>query len=241
MTDEELRPEEDLRHVMNGLLSTLSHDLRTPLSAIAGWLFLLESDKLDADAKKRALAKIRANVKDQVQLIDDVALLSRSRTGHLQMYPTLISPLGPLETALANVRPAAIAGAIDLKPIKVIQTGEVMADEERLLRVFEILLSHAIKTTPSGGNIDTSVSVRDQYVEITLSDDGKGVSQVDLPYLFDAFRKEENAEGSAYPGAERSLMLARALVEKQGGLLHASSRGLALGTTFTLQMPIVHA
>ena len=221
---------------MNALLSTLSHDLRTPLSTITGWLFLLESDKLDTVAKKRALDKIRANIAEQVRLIDDVLLLSCGMTGHLQVDLSLISPLDPLERAMDKLRPTAVAGSVSLLPATLRESGKVVADAELLRRVFEILLLHALKTTQEGGAIETAVGVRDGSVEITISDNGKGVSAAALPYLFDAFHKDENAPASAYPGAERNLMLARTLVERQDGQLQASSRGPGLGTTFTLRM-----
>lgn len=241
MTAEKLPPVEDLRQVMNGLLSTLSHDLRTPLSTITGWLFMLESDKLDAVAKKRALDKIRTNIADQVRLIDDVLLLSSSMTGHLHVDASPISPLAPLNGAMEKLRATAVAGSVDLPPATVSASGKIMADGELLRRVFEILLLHALKTTQQGGTIETAIGVRDGNVEITIADNGKGLSPAALPYLFDAFSKAENASGSAYPGAERNLMLARTLVEIQGGQLQASSRGPGLGTTFTLRMPCLDA
>ena len=227
--------------MMNGLLSSLSHDLRTPLSTINGWLFVLDSDKLDAVAKKRALDKMRANIEDQVRLIDDVLLLSRSMTGHLVLDAALISPLVPLGLAMENLRATAVAGSISLPPAKVSEDGNIMADSELLRRVFEILFLHALKTTPAGGAIETAVGVRDEHVEITISDNGKGLIPSDLASLFDAFRKAQSESGGAYPGAERNLMLAKMLVEYQQGRLHATSRGPGLGTTFTLRLPRMDA
>lgn len=232
---------EDYREVMNGLLSGLSHDLRTPLSTINGWLFVLDSDKLDTAAKKRALDKMRANIEDQVRLIDDVLLLSRSMTGHLVVDAALISPLTPLEIAMEKLRATAVAGSVSLPLTMVRENCEIMADGELLGRVFEILLFHALKTTPVGGQVETAISVGDDHVEITISDNGKGLSPTDLAFLFDAFRHVENKSGGAYPGAERNLMLAKALVEKQNGQLQASSRGIGLGTTITVRMPCVGA
>ena len=230
---------DDFRQVMHGLLAGLSHDLRTPLSTINGWLFVLDSDKLDVAAKKRALDKMRANIENQVQLIDDVYLLSRSMTGHLVIDAALISPLAPLEIAMEKLRATAVTGSVNLPPAKVIESGKIMADGELLRRVFEILFLHALKTTPVGGTIETTVKVSDGNVEIAISDNGRGLSPNDLPFLFDAFRKEESTSGSAYPGVERNLMLANTLVRKQNGQLKATSCGPGLGTTFTLCMPCV--
>ena len=222
---------------MHALLSGLSHDLRTPLSTINGWLFVLDSDKLDATAKTRALTKMRANIEVQVRLIDDVLLLSRGMTGHLTLDAILISPCGPLEVAMEKLRATAVAGAVNMFSAEVGDICKITADADLLQRVFEILIFHAVNTTPAGGTIETAVQARPDHVEITICDSGKGLSPTELTSLFDAFRKTEGEAGSAYPGAERNLMLARMLVEKQGGQLTVASPGRGLGTTFTLRMP----
>ena len=240
-TNEKLLPEEDLRRLMHGLLSGLSHDLRTPLSTINGWLYVLDSDKLDATARKRALAKMRANIEEQVRLIDDVLLLSRSISGHLVVDAALISPVAPLEAAMENLQTTAVAASVSLAPAKVRDSVNISADAELLRRVFEILIFHGLKTTPAGGAIETAVAVQENHVEIAISDTGKGLSPPQIAALFDAFGIAESESGSAYPGAERNLMLAKMLVEKQGGQLNASSSGPGLGTTFTLRMPCVNA
>lgn len=234
MMDDHASEIEDLQHLMNGLLSTLSHDLRTPLSAITGWLYLLESEKLDAAAKKRALEKIRANVDEQVRLIDDILLLSRSKTGHLTLDPAVILPDAPLFAALEKVRPAAIAAKVKLNATKVEQIGKVIADSEHLGRVFEILLSHAVKSTPPGGAVETAIRVQDSHIVITIADNGKGVIPAELPFVFDPFTKKNGGSGDAYAGAGRSLMLAKTLVEIQNGQLLAASPGPGLGATFTV-------
>lgn len=241
MPDENALSAADLRQLMNGLLSGLSHDLRTPLSTINGWLFVLESDQLDATTKKRALDKMRANIDEQVRLIDDVLLLSRSMTGHLVVDSAQISPLATLSLVMENLRAVAAAASVSLPAAIVNESAEVMADGQLLRRVFEILFLHALKTTPAGGAIATTLATREAHVEITITDNGKGVSPTEIPTLFDAFRRVENKFGSAYPGAERNLMLAKTLVERLHGQLHASSRGPGLGTTFTLRMPAVNA
>ena len=153
LTDEKLLPADDLRQLMHGLLSGLSHDLRTPLSTINGWLFVLDSDKLDATARKRALAKMRANIEEQVRLIDDVLLLSRSISGHLVVDATLVSPVAPLEAAMTNLLAIAGAGSVTLAPAKVSDNVNISADAELLRRVFEILIFHGLKTTPAGARL----------------------------------------------------------------------------------------
>src|SRR5258706_6370822 len=92
---------------LDGLIAMLSHDLRTPLSAIAGWLFLLESGKLDAEAQKRAVGKIKTAVEEQVQLIDDTLLLSQSEAGRLEFNAASVTASSPVAAAIASGQAAA--------------------------------------------------------------------------------------------------------------------------------------
>ena len=239
-----LSPESDLRPVMNGLLTTLSHDLRTPLSTIAGWLFMLESDKLDAAGKKRALEKIRANIQSQVRLIDDVLLLSRCMTGHLQIVAAPISPLELLNAAMENVRATATAGLVGVPSVMLGDSAMVMADEALLGRVLDILLRHAIDATPKGKAIAVAMDVQGGQVSVTIADEGNVLSADALAKLFDAFSEDDGASGRVHADDARNLMLAKMLVERQGGQLRAScgdevSEGA--GITFTLSFPSVDA
>lgn len=239
-----LSPESDLRPVMNGLLTTLSHDLRTPLSTISGWLFMLESDKLDAAGKQRALEKIRANIQSQVRLIDDVLLLSRCMTGHLQIAAAPISPLGPLQAAIENVRATATAGLVGMPTVVAGTTAMVMADEALLRRVFEILLKHVIDATPKGKSIAVAIDFSGGHVDVTISDQGNALPPDALATLFDAFCEDDGTSGRVHADDARNLMLAKMLVEHQGGQLRAScgdGRDKGVGTTFTLGFPQVDA
>src|SRR5512141_491769 len=100
---------------LDGLLGMLSHDLRTPLSAISGWLFLLESGKLDPEGQKRALAKIRASIDEQVRLIDDTLAISRGATGRLEMESAPLSVGASLEAALDAFAPHAAAKGVEVE------------------------------------------------------------------------------------------------------------------------------
>ena len=99
---------------LDGLIGMLSHDLRTPLSAISGWLFLLESGKLDAEGQRRALAKIRASVDEQVRLIDDTLAISRSATGRLEVESAPFDVGELLAAVVVAARPDANAKGVSL-------------------------------------------------------------------------------------------------------------------------------
>ena len=239
-----LSPASDLRPVMNGLLTTLSHDLRTPLSTISGWLFMLESDKLDAAGKKRALEKIRANIQSQVRLIDDVLLLSRCMTGRLEIAAAPILLHEPLNAAIESLRATAVAGLVGIPTVVTDSAVTVMADEALLRRVFEILLRHAIDATPKGKAIAVAMDSQGGQVDITIADEGNVLSTDALAKLFDAFSEDEGSSGRVHADDARNLMLAKMLVERQGGRLRAIG-GTELekdaGNTFTLSFPSIDA
>jgi diguanylate cyclase len=228
---------DSLRPLMNGLFSMLSHDLRTPLSGISAWLFLLESETLDPAARKRALAKIRTNVEEQVQLIDDALLLSRCKTGHLQLDVAPISALVPLSAAVESARPSAIAKGIDLKMAAPGQVGIVNADAERLRRVFELLLARAVRSTPAGGTVRTAVQARDGYIDISIADNGAGFSAAAMRFVLNPFGTQDKSSGPPGQGVSRELLLASALVEAHDGQLQVASPGEGLGSTFTVELP----
>ena len=226
---------DQVRRLMNGLLSMLSHDLRTPLSAISGWLFLLESDKLDAVARKRALGKIKSNIDEQVQLIDDVLLLSRCKTGHLELELAPVSAMAPLAAALDAARPSATAGHVELEGPSGADTA-ISADSARLRRAFELLLTRAIKSTPSGGAVKTAVQARNGGVEISIVDNGRGISPAALPYLLDPLARSGEGSGRAH-GMDKGLLLAHALVEAHHGRMQIHSEGEGMGATVTVELP----
>ena len=239
-----LSPASDLRPVMNGLLTTLSHDLRTPLSTISGWLFMLESDKLDAAGKKRALEKIRANIQSQVRLIDDVLLLSRCMTGRLEIAAAPILLHEPLNAAIESLRATAVAGLVGIPTVVTDSAVTVMADEALLRRVFEILLRHALDATPKGKTILIAMDWQVGPVEVSISDQGNALSTDALMNLFDAFSEDDGTRNQVHANDARNLMLAKMLVERQGGQLRASlggERDKEIGTTFTLSLPRIDA
>ena len=218
----------------------LSHDLRTPLSAISGWLFLLESDKLDAAGKKRALYKIRSNLDEEVKLIDDMLLLARyqARTIRLEMAPVdLQSVIG---SAVDAMQSGAAAKKIALHNVGT--TGFfVDADPERLKRAFELLLDHALRRI-SGSEGWVKISVRpgpeaDRQVEVVMADNGRGIAPSALPWLFDPFGPPPDPATGSRHGAERALLVAAALIAAHGGQLRVESSGEGSGSTFIILLP----
>jgi signal transduction histidine kinase len=222
---------------LDGLIAMLSHDLRTPLSAISGWLFLLESGKLDPDAQKRALAKIKASVEEQVQLIDDTLTISRGETGRIEIDCAPVQLGEPLGAALETLRVQAAAKGVAVDDATARTTVTIDADAAKLERAVELVLAHALKATPAGGQIRVSAAATPATIVLTVRDNGSGYAMADLPYVLDPFRRSADGSLRTARGADRGLLLAQALIGAHGGTLQVASDGAGTGETFTIELP----
>lgn len=219
-------------------LAVLSHELRTPLTAILGWVQLLKGTSLDEDTHQRALDTIERNTNAQTQLIGDLLDLSRIVTGklRLELQPLDVQPV--IEAALDAVRPAAQAKEITLCVAFSPGIGVVMGDAHRLQQVFWNLLSNAVKFTDRGGRIEVTMQRLEPYVEISVADNGRGISADFLPYVFDRFRQADSSSTRQHGGLGLGLAIVRHVTELHGGTVQALSDGENKGTTFKILLPL---
>jgi signal transduction histidine kinase len=115
----------------------------------------------------------------------------------------------------------------------------IHCDPARLQQVLWNLLTNAVKFTPRGGGIDTSVAIENSMAKITVSDTGVGIRPEVLPYVFQRFWQADTTVTRQLGGLGLGLALARHFVELHGGTLTAESKGEGLGATFTITLPIV--
>jgi signal transduction histidine kinase len=225
---------EEANRAKDDFLAMVSHELRTPLNAMLGWVSLLNSGKLDAEARSRALEIIERNARSQAQLIDDLLDVARIVNGDLRLQ------LGPLdlaqvvEKALDAMHPAAAAKSIAVaagldRPLEM-----TAGDPDRLQQVVSNLLSNAVKFTPGGGEIEVRLERAEGEARLTVRDSGAGISASFLPYVFERFRQGEGREG----GLGLGLAIARHLVERHGGTIRVVSPGEGRGATFTVVLPL---
>jgi signal transduction histidine kinase len=218
-------------------LATLSHELRTPLTAILGWSRMLRANKLDEVATTRAIETIERNAKAQAQLIEDLLDISRIITGKLTLDIQNVEIVPIIQSAIDTVRPAADAKSISLQVILDPWAGKISADPMRLPQIVWNLLSNAIKFTPKGGQVEVRLENLGSFLEITVSDSGKGINPEFLPYVFDRFRQADGSITRAHGGLGLGLAIVRHLAELHGGTVDAISEGEGLGATFIVRLP----
>jgi signal transduction histidine kinase/CheY-like chemotaxis protein len=219
-------------------LATLSHEVRTPLSAIFGWTQLLKLDLDNRSKVAEAIEVIDRNVRLQMQLIDDLLDMSRIIGGKIRLEVQQVELADVIAAAIEVVRPAAEA-----KQIRIDHTIDrfavpVMGDPGRLQQVFWTLLNNAIKFTPRNGNVHVSVKPVASQMEIRVSDDGEGIDLQFLPRIFQRFSQAEGSLKRIHGGLGLGLSIVKSLVELHGGKIRAESPGKGAGSTFIIDLPI---
>jgi signal transduction histidine kinase len=218
-------------------LATLSHELRTPVNAILGWLSILESGKPIRDTYS-ALAVIRRNAQIQAKLIEDLLDMNRLLSGsfHLMIGDVDIGAL--LQTTMQGLQPAADAKGVQLIASVDTGLGQVQADGQRLQQVLWNLVHNAIKFTAKGGRVEIRIQRVLGSVEITVKDNGQGIAADFLPHVFERFRQQDSSSTRESFGLGLGLSIAKHLVELHGGTITAYSPGSGLGASFVVQVPI---
>lgn len=164
--------------------------------------------------------------------------------GNLSLNFGLVEPIQVITAAIETVQLAADTKTIQIKSILDPSATPVWGDSDRLQQVVCNLLSNAIKFTPEGGRVEVRLErgrggfEARPYVQIKVSDTGKGISADFLPYVFERFRQADSTSQRSYKGLGLGLAIARHLVELHGGTIQAESQGEGQGATFTLNLPI---
>ena len=221
-------------------LATLSHELRTPISAIVGWVELLRSGRLDDERFARAVDSIARNARRQGRLIQDILDFSAMVSGRVRLEPTVIDFAALLDQALDSSLPAAEAKSVELHKDAPPVPVHVWGDPDRLLQVVANLLANAIAHTPAGGRVRLGVEVEGERAVLTVADTGEGIDPAFLPHVFEAFRQAEGGASRRKGGLGLGLAVVHRLVSMHGGAIRAESDGRGRGSTFRVELPVSH-
>jgi PAS domain S-box-containing protein len=234
-----LREAEAANRIKDEFLATVSHELRSPLNAIAGWARMLRTGQRDEAMVTRALDVIERNVKLQEGLIGDLLDLSRIVTGRLRLDVQPVDLIAVTGMAIDVVRPAADAKGIRLEAVLEPSARLVSGDPDRLQQVLWNLLSNAVKFTPRGGRVEIQLQRVNSQAELAVRDTGEGISPELLPHVFERFRQATGERVQAREGLGLGLAIVRHLVELHGGTVHADSPGAGQGATFIVRLPLL--
>ena len=220
-------------------LATVSHELRSPLNSILGWVSLMREGKLNEEAAARALETVERSARAQNKIIGDLLDVSRIISGQLRLNVRPLEPAPIVEAAVEAVRPAADAKSVRLQVVLDPDAGPISGDSDRLQQIVWNLVSNAIKFTPKGGSTQVRLERNGSQVEIIVSDTGAGIDPAFLPFVFDRFRQEDSSSTRKQGGLGLGLAIVRHLVELHGGTVHAESEGDGKGATFVVTLPLM--
>ena len=229
------REAEAQNRAKDNFLATLSHELRTPMTSILGWVQFLRGGDYTIDELQEALQMIESSAKLQKRLIDDMLDVSRIVLGKffVDLRPTHLSEI--VEAAVTNARPDATERGVRLTSDVEPAEDLVAADAARLQQVIGNILSNAIKFTPAGRHVDLQLKHVDGKIKIAVRDEGTGIDPSFLPHVFERLRQ---AEGDAKrTGLGLGLAIARHIVDLHQGEICAYSDGLGKGATFVVTLP----
>jgi len=231
--------EDDIRR-KDEFLATLSHELRTPMTAVLGWARMLKLGLTESEAHE-AIDAIEKSAGVQAQLIDDVLDVSRIMAGKLTFQPKPVDLGSILQAAMTTVHPAASAKSIEILSSIPPLLPVVAGDEGRLQQVLWNLLSNAVKFTPRGGTITVRLSHLGSILRLIVEDTGKGIDPEFLPHVFEPFRQQDSSTTRSHEGIGLGLSIVRSLVELHGGRIRVASEGPGRGATFTVELPVTES
>jgi signal transduction histidine kinase len=220
-------------------LATVSHEMRTPLSALSMRIELLLRTMPDLPpGAVSGLEAMRVHVRQEAGMVEDLIDAARTLTGQMSITRTPVVLGQVLRDAISTVEPHAHAKQILLQvtPADYGDPIRFEADGRRLQQVIWNLLFNAVKFTPAGGVIRLAIRRFDGMVDIDIADSGQGIEAEDLPHVFGAFRLQQHDNAS---GLGLGLYIARRIVELHGGTLSVSSAGRGQGATFSIRLPVV--
>ena len=236
------RHAQEANRAKDEFLATLSHELRTPMTATLGWATMLRIRDLSPDNFQVAVETIERSTRAQAKLIDDILDVSRVVTGKLQLTMVPVNLSAVVEAAVETIRPSIDAKNLDLHLHLGAIDGVTMGDAGRLQQVIWNLLSNSVKFTPPGGSILIAVDqTASNAARVVVRDGGIGIARKFLPYIFERFRQADSSATRAHGGLGLGLAIVKNIVELHGGNVAAESEGEGKGAAFTISLPLMPA
>jgi two-component system, OmpR family, sensor kinase len=210
-------------------IATASHELRTPVFSLGGFVELLEDEELDAETRRRFLDQVRDQVERLGKLSVDLLDLSRLESGSLELRPEEVD-LGELTRSVSGEFEPTLAQHDSRLELRLPTRIEAQCDPVRVAQIMRILIDNALTHTPAGTQIVVTVGRENGRVRLAVRDNGEGIDQPAQQRIFEPFYTADDAQGSGL-----GLAIASELADRMSGRLSVQSAAGA--TTFVLDIP----
>ncbi len=223
--------------VRRQMTADIAHDLRSPLSVIAGYAEALSDGKLPGSPEVFDI--LHQETKQLSRLIDDLRTLSLADSGELSLVFQPVHPKVILERAAARHALAAQEKDITLRAEADPGLPTIKADIERISQVMDNLILNAFRYTPPGGEVALSAETAGNTLQVRVRDNGSGIAHEDLPFVFDRFYRGDKSR-SQNGESGLGLAIAKSLIEVHGGSIKVEST-LETGTEFFITLPVLNS
>ncbi len=222
----------------NAFIADVTHELRTPLTVLKGTVETLEDGALDdREGRTKLLGSMKRETERLIRLVNQLLVLARMDAGALMLDLRELDLEDLVRERAANLTPLAAQ-----KQVGITIQGQgkhlpkIIADRSRTAQVIDNLLDNALRYAPPGSEVTVQLEVQQGWITCSIEDTGPGITSAELPKIFDRFYRVEPSRDRTSGGSGLGLSIAKALVEAQGGTIHASSQ-VGKGTRLTFKMP----
>ncbi|ULH17834.1 ATP-binding protein (plasmid) [Deinococcus sp. KNUC1210] len=216
------------------LISTVAHELRTPITALRGYAEALSDGVLPQDAAARGVLR---ETQAMERLVEDLSLVSRVEAGAVELHVQVVPLHHLLMEGQERFDLLAASRQIQLSVVLPPQNLTVQTDPDRAAQVLANLLGNALKYTPSGGRVTVSAASKVGQAFIHVIDSGPGIEPKDQARIFERFYRLDSSRSRAAGGSGVGLTVARGLARAMGGDVTVAA-AVGQGSTFTFTLPV---
>jgi two-component system phosphate regulon sensor histidine kinase PhoR len=229
-----------LERIRTDFIANVTHEIRTPLTAIIGYLETLQAGAIsNADDARRFLDIMLKQAGRLNRLVEDLMTISKIELGEVRFHFEPVSLRDIVDSVVPLLDAKAVAKKISIDNAVGEKIKPVFGDRDRLCQVFVNLLDNAIKYTPEGGRIAISAEEKESGVTVTISDTGTGIPRDEIQRLGERFYRVDKTRSRELGGTGLGLSIVKHLMQAHGGTMVIESQ-LGLGTKVSLFFPVRH-
>jgi signal transduction histidine kinase len=219
-------------------IAIVSHELKTPLNAIAGWARILKNKEIPGNTRELALRKIDKNLRAQASLVEQLLSYSDIISGKTNVQKQEFNFSEVFDDVFESVKPLANEKNIELSKTNESNNAIIFGDKEKLKIVVHNILTNAVKFTQNGGRVEAHLSRINEEIQMTVKDNGRGIGSEFLPFVFERYKQADNPNTRDYGGLGLGLTISKHIVNLHQGKITAESSGKGKGARFTVKIPV---
>ncbi len=233
---QDLSEERRLNEVRRDFVANVSHELKTPVGALALLAEAVQSADTDMDQVRHFASRMQIEVARLIEMIADLVELSRVQGDTAMRHSEPVSVHNLVSAAVDDVRVVASEHQIELTVAASIDVGSIFGDERQLVTAIRNLISNAINYSPKGTKVGIGARTVDEYIEISVTDQGPGIPEAELSRIFERFYRVDPARSRDTGGTGLGLAIVKHVCANHGGDCFVWS-SVGEGSTFTLKFP----